>query len=161
MFIGWLRSRPKLEVIMNSFKSVVVALTLLASPVFAVDGSQCGLTDQKDDSWKQTKLISLSRADEEKVSNLDTKTKQQIIIAANYFGTDFGATGKFKNTMDAVNFMRGNSEAGDMAVIYYRVNGERFTEVIHYPGGNPVGVIFATGSRTIIAENGDDSIICK
>ncbi len=149
---------------MNVIKSVVVGLTLLASPVFAAElGSQCGLTDFKDDSWKQTKLISLSRADEEKVSNLDTKTKQQIIITANHYSASgFGeAPKKFRSTWEAVEFMRGNSEAGDMAVVYYNVNGVRVTEVLHYPGGNPVGIIFPTGSRTMLAENGDDTITCK
>jgi len=144
-------------------KSVVLALVLSVTPAFASEdlGHACGLTDAKDASWKVNKRIGLSRDVEEKVANLDTKTKQQIIIAANHFGPDFGAEGKFKSTLEAVEFMRGNSEGGDMDVMYYTVNGRRFTEVLHYPGGNPVGVLFKTGSRTIVAENGDDTIVCK
>jgi len=147
---------------MRAIKSVLLALTLIAQPLFAGElGSACGLTDNKDDSWKRTKSIGLSRADEEKVANMDTLTKQQVIIAANYFSKQWGEPQKFKSTWDAVVYMRGNSEGGDMDVMYYNVNGGRFTEVLHYPGGNPVGVIFKTTSRRIHATNGDDTIECK
>ena len=127
-------------------------------------GSKCGLTDDKNDSWARTKSLNISTWSDARISELPTLTKQQIIIAAKDLteGPDgLAADIEIKNTIDAVKVLRQNSEGGDVYVMYYKVNRLDITEVLHYPGGNPVGIIFKTGSKRIHAENGDDTIICR
>lgn len=124
-------------------------------------GSKCGLTDSKDDAWKETKSISLTDASNSRINNLPTLVKQQLIIAAKEFA-DFGeGSNVIKNTVDAVNYLRANSDANTLSVVYYNVKRLKVTEVLHYPGDNPNAAIFLTGTRTIIAYNGDDSITCR
>lgn len=128
-------------------------------------GSQCGLTDEKNDTtWTKTKSLFVSEWKEEKVKQLDTLTKQQLIIAAKDLtkGEDGFATEiKIKTTWDAINALRENSEGEDVAVEYYSVNNLSMTQVVFYPGGNPVGVLFKTGTKKIYATNSDDHIECR
>ena len=127
-------------------------------------GSKCGLTNAKDESWTRTKSFNISSWSDARITGLPTLTKQQIIIAAKDLtkGPDgLVADIEIKTTIDAVNVLRGNSEGGDVYVMYYKVNRLDVTEVLHYPGGNPVGIIFKTGWKRIHAENGDDTITCR
>ena len=127
-------------------------------------GYQCGLTDSKDDSWKRTKSLNVSRWSEAQIDGLPTLTKQQIIIAAKDLTqgpNGLSADIEIRSTIDVVHVLRGNSEGGDVYVMYYDVRALSVTEVLHYPGGNPVGILFETGSKHIHAENGDDTITCR
>ena len=125
-------------------------------------GSKCGLTDDFDDSWVQTKQINLSQAPQSKVKKLSRLTKQQFIITAKYFAKEKNKTsGSIHNTQQAVEWLANDSEAADVDVTYYNVNDASVTQVIHYPGGNPYGVIFQTGSKTIVAYNQDGAIVCR
>lgn len=126
-------------------------------------GSKCGLTDSMgEEGWEKVgKWTELSRATDEKISKLPTLMKQQLIITAKEEAARFKEEVEIKNTLDAVKYLRENSEAGDLYLQDQRVKGKVYTEVVHFPGGNPYGAIFAKGSLRVIAFNQDDTLYCK
>ena len=141
-------------------KLTLLALFFVVS-LNAMAGSECGLTDSKDESWVELKSVDLTRASNARINALPTLTKQQLIITAKTFN-DFGnGPSEINNTVDAVEYLRQNSDGLHLSVNNYRVNRRLVTEVLHYPGDNANAAIFKTGTRTIIAFNGDDSITCK
>ena len=52
------------------------------------------------------------------------------------------------------------SEGGDVYLKNFTYLGEKYTDVLSYPGGNPVGTIYKYGSSKPFATNGDGSISC-
>ena len=149
---------------MKTFSFIFAAFLALNAFGSSKLGSKCGLTDAKDDSWTTTKTLNISKWSDARISELPTLTKQQVIITAKDLTQ--GPTGlateiDIKNAIDAVTVLRENSESGDVYIKYYDVKRLAVTEVLLYPGGNPVGIIFKTGSKRIHAENGDDTVTCR
>jgi hypothetical protein len=66
-----------------------------------------------------------------------------------------------KSTVQAVKYLRENSESEDVYVQNYQVKKLEVTEISFWPGGNPYGYIFLSGTTHLIAFNQDDSIVCK
>lgn len=145
------------------FQIVSLALLLSFSSMAASKlGSKCGLTDSKDDEWLGVgRSINLTSAKSAFINALPTLTKQQLIIAAKEYIKGGGEEADIQNTVDAVNYLRQYSDGHSLSVSNYQVINSRVTEVLHYPGDNPNGVIFRTGTRTVVAYNGDDTILCR
>lgn len=143
-------------------KNTFLALVLIFASQFAFAetkfGSECGLTDTKDDTWQDGKSYNLNRATKSQIEKLPTLIKQQIIITAKEAAKSNDDGEKIVNTQAAVDYLR---RADGPVVTHYIVRGTKITEVLAYPGDNPVGNIFAYGTTHIIAENGDDDIICR
>lgn len=142
-----------------SFLFLVMSFALNAHAAY-VPGSQCGLTDEAGDGWVTTKTIDLRDASEERINELPTLTKQQLIIAAKALAVKEEAQ-KIKSTIDAVEYLREASSGADLDVIHFSYKGGKFTQVLHYPGDNPYGMIFEQGTRHIVADNTDGSVNCK
>lgn len=141
---------------------IVVAFVFSAfANAAAKPGSKCGLTDFKTSAWVEAKSLDLRSANNDRLNALATLTKQQLIITAKHFAQKWGESNNFYNTLQAVNYLRSHSVGKDLNVVYYNVRGNRVTEVVHYPGDNAYGVIFETGTRTVVAYDGDESIDCK
>lgn len=125
-----------------------------------IPGSQCGLTDTTSDNWEHTKWIDLATAGAEQINALSTLTKQQLIIAAKYEAAKYSES-KIYNTVQAVEYLRHNSDARFLRVEHFTYREQRFTQVLHFPGDNPYGVIFEQGTLHVVAYNSDDSISCR
>lgn len=148
--------------LMTVFLVLTMALPAMARQQFPKKakpayGSQCGLTDlYGDDSWRESgKGIDLRSASPSTIAQLPTIIKQQLIIAAHHQGEEQNL-----NTLGAVEFFREFSEGGDLSISHFRVNGELFTQVLFYPGGNPGGSIFRYGQLRIIADISDSDVVC-
>ncbi len=127
-------------------------------------GSKCGLTDGKDDvTWKSVgQDQALTHATDQELNSLPTLTKQQLIIAAKEAAKEREDNAAvFKNTVQAVKYLRENSESEDVYVRNYKVKKLVVTEITFWPGGNPYGYIFLSGTTRLIAFNQDDSVACK
>jgi hypothetical protein len=144
--------------------SVLLTLSLIAtgstfaSSAFASDElSECGLPKYSgsDLMIDVPGTISLNDASKQDVQDLDSLSRQQLFLAGKILSYQ-----DLKGTWDAVVSLREASEANDLAIAHFRVGSQRFTQVIHYPGGNPVGVIFKKGTRTAVAVIGDSDIDC-
>jgi hypothetical protein len=123
-------------------------------------GSECGLTDQKDDSWVEVgKGLNLQKASKAEIRKLPTLIKQQLIIMAKEFAKGSEDNIPIRCAVEAVGYLNGTD--GGPYVFTYLVGGKEYTEVLIYPGDNPFGVIFKQGTTTIVADNGDDSISCR
>ena len=145
---------------------LLITLSLVTFTVQSADrwGSQCGLTDGKDDvAWKSIgQDQQLTQATDQELKNLPTLTKQQLIIAAKEVAKE--REDHFlvvKNTVQSVKYLRENSEAEDVYVRNYKVKKLLVTEISYWPGGNPYGYIFLSGTTRLIAFNQDDSVACK
>ncbi len=143
-------------------KKFILLMTLISSSMALAAispkwGAECGLTDAKDDSWKELKSYNLNSASEEELAKLPTLVKQQVIVAAKYFASDDPSV-KIYGTNDAVEFLR---RSDGPYITHYLVGGKRFTEVLSFPGDNPVGLVFAYGSLHVVAKNGDNDIMCR
>jgi hypothetical protein len=122
-------------------------------------GSECGLTDMKDETWVEiSKYQNLALYSEGQIRQLATVTKQQVIITAKEFAKASEEKIPINNTLDAVNYLKPNQGP---YISNFLVNGEEYTEVLSYPGDNPVGMIFKRGSTVVVATNNDDSIECR
>src|SRR5262249_49627934 len=135
-------------------------------PAFAASqklGSQCGLIDSYDEfgAIDATKTLSLGKFSEEEVAALPTLSKQQIIIAAKEANRFADQDIAITNTSEAAKFLRDWSEGGEVYVKYMTFQGERYTQVVFYPGGNAAGMVFETGSRHAVATISDSDLICK
>ena len=140
---------------------IIVLISLIGVMGFATSkwGSECGLTDDKDESWKEiSRPLYVGRLKAAKIAKLPTLTKQQIIITAKDFAKGDDDAPKIKKTVEAIEYLK---RADGPYVTNYQVRGRRYTEVIAYPGDNPVGLVFEYGSRHVVASNGDDSIECR
>jgi len=127
-------------------------------------GSQCGLTDAKDETeWKSvSENQRLTQATAQELNSLPTLTKQQLIITAKDEAKDRDDDASaIKNTVQAVKYLRENSESEDVDVRNYKAKKLRVTEISFWPGGNPYGHIFLSGTTRVIAFNEDDSVACK
>ena len=126
-------------------------------------GSECGLTDSKDETWVSSgKVLDLAKASDARINALPSLTKQQIIITAKDTAADFGSDPKnIKSTAKAVELLRDHSESRDLQVYDYIVKKVKYTEVTFWPGGNPYGHIFHIGTTHVVALNEDGSIKCK
>ncbi len=116
----------------------------------------CGLPESSSDD-RMVDLpgsIDLGRATKTDVEELDSLTRQQLVIAARTLGINA------HGTWQAVLEFRDASEAGDLYVGHFRVGRDRFTRISYYPGGNPGGVIFKKGTRTAIATIDDSTLSC-
>jgi len=142
-----------------SYLLLVLFFGINASAAY-IPGSECGLTDMTSDDWEFSHTYELSNADANQINALPTLTKQQLIIAAKDTASRFSKV-KINNTVEAVEFLRHNSDARSLSVENFAYRGERFTQVLHFPGDNPYGVIFERGTRHVVAYNSDDSISCK
>lgn len=142
--------------------SVLFLVASFTFPTFAsyTPGSKCGLTDATSEDWEQSKSVDLSNANSTEINALPTLTKQQLIIAARYRATRFSET-EIRNTVQAVEYLRHNSDAHTLSVDHFAYRGERYTQVLHFPGDNPYGVIFKRETAHVVAYNSDDSISCK
>ncbi len=142
--------------------SVLFLMVSFAFSAFGsyIPGSKCGLTDTTSDNWEHSRSVDLSRANEEQINALPTLTKQQLIIAAKYEAKKF-SEGEIHNTVEAVEYLRHNSDAKTLTVEHFAYREQRFTQVLHFPGDNPYGVIFTQGTLHVVAYNSDDSIDCK
>jgi hypothetical protein len=125
-------------------------------------GSECGLVDSSGDEALVDvgRPRSLGRATDAQIHALPTLVKQQLIIAARHLIDEHVAV-EFRDSVEAANCLREGSEAGDLSVYDFRVNGRRYTQVMTYPGGNPYGVIFLAETRTVVAFTQDSDIVCK
>ncbi len=148
---------------MKQLLLVLISIGSLSAMATNKLGSKCGLTNFKEDGkWKLLNRIDLGTAKDSKIQELPTLIKQQIIIAAKKIANKREEEGlDIKNTLDAVNNLRNNSEGEDLSIDYYKVKELKITEVVHYPGGNPVGVFFIQGTTHIQAYDEDSTIICK
>ncbi|MEO5971025.1 MAG: hypothetical protein ABIQ95_13940 [Bdellovibrionia bacterium] len=123
-------------------------------------GSECGLTDQKDDSWVEVgKGLNLQKLTKAEIRNLPTLTKQQLIIMAKEFAKGSEDNVPINCAIEAVDYLKGTDDGPYIST--YLVRGKKYTEVLIYPGDNPIGVIFKQGTVSIVADNGDDSIACR
>lgn len=136
-------------------------LSLFATPKW---GSECGLTDDKnDEAWIQVgRTLDLRKASPDKLQALPTLTKQQIIITAKDEAKDRGDdASSIKDTEQAAEYLKANSESQDIQVANFKVKKLKVTLVSFWPGGNPYAHIFLYGTRHVIAFNQDDTIACK
>lgn len=156
-------------------KTVMMTLTAIAMIVTSAQaaerrlpkrqiqwGSQCGLTDEYgSDQWKEIgKGYNLSgRANEDETQNLPTVIKQQLIITANR-GLDVEHTDPVRSSKEAIAYLREASEGGDLYVSHFEYNGNEFTQVLLYAGGNPNGLIFAKGTTHAVGIISDSDVQC-
>ena len=145
---------------------LLITLSLVTFNLQAGDrwGSQCGLTDDKNETdWKSVgKDLKLTLATDEELNSLPTLTKQQLIITAKAEAKERDEDAvAIKNTVQAVKYLRENSESEDVYVRNYKVKKLNVTEISFWPGGNPYGHIFLSGTTHVIAFNQDDSVACK
>lgn len=145
---------------------VILGLTLnlmISNLVYAdfLPGSKCGLSDDADaDSWTLMpgNRYALSRANTQRINGLPTLLRHQLVIAAKS-----AANGEVEinNALDAVNYLRHNSDSSTLDVYDFRFNGNEFTQIKHYPGDNPYGFIFKRGTKNLFAYNEDGSVRCR
>lgn len=116
---------------------------------------QCGLTS----SMETDDIIKVGKSKEIKPgAQFNDLEKQQIVIAAReMYGDQEEITG---TTQAAALLVSAGYEA---YISHFRVgnNETLFTQIIHYPGDNPVGVIFLKGTTKVVAYNNDGSTECK
>lgn len=124
-------------------------------------GSQCGLTDEYgSEEWKELgRGWSLGEANPDDISTLPTIIKQQLIITAKR-GVDADMGNMIKTAKDAILALREGSEAGDLEVSSFRYNGNDFTQVLTYGGGNPTGLIFVKDTLHAVGLISDSDVEC-
>jgi len=113
--------------------------------------STCETVRKADDSGKRIHYISFSKLTEAKVAELETITKQQIIIGMNAI---LGK--KFRSTYEAVSSQ--DLQDGFLEISFLK--GKRYVSVGHFPGDNEVSVMFEYGGLSIIGQNNDGSVDC-
>jgi len=146
------------------FISLFLLLLVVGGDVLAEKkfGSSCGLTDTHRDGWaKRGPNMTLDSMSDRAVRKLPSLTKQQLIITAKHFSKKLEDSPLIRNSVDAVDFLRENSEWSELEIQDYRIRGEEYTEVLHYPGGSPFGLIFLRLTRRIVASNVDGTIYCR
>jgi hypothetical protein len=136
-------------------KTFLIATLILASvPAYAA--KTCGLPDTtENDELTQISHIDLGEASKREIEALDSLSRQQIFLAAQW------DSAHVEGTWDAVQMFKGASEGGEVYLVQVRYGKERFTIVRYFPGDNEYGVIFKKGGRTVIATIGDGSIDCR
>lgn len=149
---------------MKLFSFVLIGLIAVGGFGFDRTSSGCGLTKTKNGSWIATKSLNLSMWSDSKINHLPSLTKEQIIIATKElvsFRDELTEDRGVKTAVDAIKTLSDLSESNDVVMVYYKVNNRSVTEIRYYPGGNPYGIIFETGSTEILADNEDDTISCR
>ncbi len=145
---------------------LLISVSLLPFELKAADrsGSDCGLTDFRNvDEWLSLgEQQILTQMTDQELSRLATLTKQQLIITAKE-ETKARDTNPavIKNVVQAVKYLRENSESEDVHVTLYKVNKLVVTEIAFWPGGNPYGYVFLRGTTRLIALNQDDEVSCR
>ena len=141
----------------------LASLVLLSTSAFAQSnklGSECGLTDYYGDveelgNWDDAgNNHELTEASDAEIKALPTILKQQLIIYAKL------SDKSIKNTIEAVNLLRDGSDMDTLFIFDTYVGGKLFTLIRIYPGDNPYAAIFAKGSRKLVAEDNDGTIVC-
>ncbi|MGZ3711618.1 MAG: hypothetical protein ACXVBE_07670 [Bdellovibrionota bacterium] len=155
---------------MKTLTMTLVALALITTSAHAREqlphskwkgGSQCGLTDDYgSDQWKEIgKSLNLGSTSKVDPSSLPTVMKQQLIITANR-GVDTEHVDPVRSAKDAVAVLQESSEAGDLYVSHFEYNGNEFTQVLLYAGGNPNGLIFEKGTVHAVGIISDSDVEC-
>ena len=93
-----------------------------------------------------------------KDSKLSRLQIDQIIETANHMAGQYEEI-EITKLSHAIRYLTDASEAGDVLYYVVRYQGEVFTIVLHYPGGNPVGLIF-NGGIEAQAKINDSSTDC-
>lgn len=125
-------------------------------------GSKCGLVDFSGDN----SIVDIGRGLRlNKASQLSALGRAQVIATARNYNGDAVAYGEdsvaLLGAQQAIDYLNGGSEGAESYLRDFHIRGEVFTQVIFYPGGNPVGAIFEKGSSEILAEIQDSDIVCK
>ena len=145
---------------------LLISVSLLPFELKAADrsGADCGLTDFRNvDEWISLgEQQILTQMTDQELSRLATLTKQQLIITAKE-ETKARDTNPavIKNVVQAVKYLRENSESEDVHVTLYKVNKLVVTEIAFWPGGNPYSYVFLRGTTRLIALNQDDEVSCR
>lgn len=129
----------------------------------ALRGSECGFTDDVDDSWQydDSKQISLGEMTAAKVQKLPLVTRQQLIIAAKDSLKFMGEAVPEKfGAAEALAHLKDVSSGDEVYHFTVEVNGKVYEEIRTYPGDNSSGLIFVKGTTQVVATNGDDNILC-
>jgi len=85
--------------------------------------------------------------------------KQQVVITANRLMADSGYDDiVYDNARFAIEALHEASEAGDITYFVFKLEGEIYSSVQIYPGGNPYGVIFQ-GTQAV-GERHDGDVVC-
>lgn len=137
----------------------LITLICLLGATLNLNANASMCSDLESLDWQKlgAKGFDLQDYDDKKVARLPTLTKQQIIIAAKKMAAEEDVS-TITNTESAVKYLL---EAGfELSVSHFTVNGKEFTEVKHWPGDNPYGIIFLKDTLHIVAANEDGSIAC-
>lgn len=120
-------------------------------------GSQCGLLDGYDSDAFENVGEQKSITHEAKYTKLEM---EQIVIAAKKLAGELNDK-PIATLKDAVEALTQGSEGGEAEIGTQHVNNQDVTVVIYYPGGNPVGAIFAKGTTHALAQIQDSDVVCE
>jgi hypothetical protein len=167
---------------MKSLMLAVMLIPSLSSFAATTPRQQClaaGLETQYDDSGEevdnltQTYGRNIARMSEAQISALPAMVKRQLIFLAqssisegyrDFEGRELCKRRENVRTVnDAVECLRQFNESRDEEIYYAyvssRVNGARFNMITFYPGAQ-VGLIFADGTTTVVADINDGDPAC-
>lgn len=144
---------------MRKFCSVLI-LSLSFSGVMAhADTTSCGLPDGYDsESYVE---VTGSEKSIEKAIQLTEIEAIQVLVAARHQVKSNRDKVVINSTKQAIKYLKDASEGGDLYVKQETANGKTYSVVLHWPGGNPVGVIFELNTSKIVGYIEDSTVNCK
>ena len=143
---------------MKSIISVVVVSFAMSLPAVAATAKRtCNIPESFDSDTYEDVGDQKSIFEKMQLSRTEAV---QILIAARH-EADTKSSSKIKNASDAISYLKDASEGGDALIGYQQANGVVYSVVLYYPGGNPVGVIFAKDSTRVVGYIEDSSVECK
>lgn len=125
-------------------------------------GTQCGLPENWEDVGDQTVILDFSNPTKpNRIKAMLKIAKTQLIQTAQFNAKAMGFDTTVKNAVQAVDYLRANSEGEEVYVYKVDYKGKSFAAVTHFPGGNQYGLIFPWGSSKPVAMIGDGEIQCS
>jgi hypothetical protein len=129
--------------------SVITGFALMVS-AGAQANTLCEMLQTSEQNSQKLFSLQVDRLDEAAISQLETITKQQIIIGFNQLLGE-----RFRSTLEVA-----TTGLQDPFFSISLLNGQKYIEVGHYPGDNIYSVYFEYGGLTPVASNADGSINC-
>lgn len=96
----------------------------------------------------------------ENAGGLSALDRVRVLATARMLAAREEAPPTIGSVRDAVRFLKENSEGEDLYITDFRFRGRGFTKVVHYPGGNARGAVFASGTAEAVAVIADSSLRC-
>ncbi len=141
-------------------KKLILILSLSLSPMAHANDLSCDpflAVDEEGDRNYQSlgRSLAIGEMSPQRLNALNTLTKRQLMFMAND-----DAPVEYKSVVDAVEFLKEGSEAGEVYLEDVLIRSRAYTILTWYPGGNEYAIIFRKGTLKEIAAIEDGDVYC-